>query len=123
VAAMSGEGTLTIRTQNREGLVRFTVRDTGVGIPPENRGKIFTPFFTTKQAGRGTGLGLAVSYGIVKMHRGDIKVESNADPSIGPTGTSFTVTLPAGRAGEGDRTGEPVASAQAGEPREEKHVG
>ena len=123
VAAMPEEGTLTIETRNRQGQVRFIVRDTGVGIPPENRGKIFTPFFTTKQAGGGTGLGLAVSYGIVKMHRGDIKVESNTDPSIGPTGTSFTVTLPAGRPGDETRVGEPVASALAGEPREEKHVG
>ena len=122
VAAMPEEGTLTIETRNRQGQVRFIVRDTGVGIPPENRGKIFTPFFTTKQAGGGTGLGLAVSYGIVKMHRGDIKVESNTDPSIGPTGTSFTVTLPAGRPGDETRVGEPVASALAGEPREEKHV-
>jgi len=60
--------------------------------------KVFEPFFTTKPMGKGTGLGLPVIYGIVKMHRGDIKVESNADPAVGPTGTSFTVTLPrAGR--------------------------
>jgi signal transduction histidine kinase len=44
--------------------------------------------------GRGTGLGLAVSYGIVKMHRGSIRLKSNADPAAGPTGTTFTVTVP-----------------------------
>jgi signal transduction histidine kinase len=44
--------------------------------------------------GKGTGLGLAVTYGIVKMHCGDIRVESQADPAAGPTGTTFTVTLP-----------------------------
>jgi hypothetical protein len=56
--------------------------------------KLFSPFFTTKKMGQGTGLGLAVSYGIVKMHRGRIDVVSNADPAAGPTGTTFTVVLP-----------------------------
>jgi len=70
------------------------VIDTGVGIPEENLAKIFDPFFTTKQVGMGTGLGLAVTHGIVKMHRGQITAESNADRSAGPTGTTFTVTLP-----------------------------
>ena len=92
--AMPGGGTLTLRTEGDERQVRLIVRDTGVGIPEENRSKIFTPFFTTKPLGKGTGLGLAVTYGIVKMHNGDIRVESNADPQAGPTGTAFTVTLP-----------------------------
>ena len=56
--------------------------------------KIFEPFFTTKEIGQGTGLGFAVTYGIVKMHRGSIKVDSNSDPAKGPTGTTFTVSLP-----------------------------
>jgi signal transduction histidine kinase/iron only hydrogenase large subunit-like protein len=123
VAAMPRGGALTVRTRNRDGQVRLAVTDTGVGIPPENRGRIFTPFFTTKQEGRGTGLGLAVSYGIVKMHRGDIRVESNPDPSAGPTGTTFTVTLPARRAGEEGRIGESTGSGAAGEPGEGRHVG
>ena len=63
-------------------------------FPPENIKKIFDPFFTTKQMGKGTGLGLAVTYGIVKMHSGDIRVQSQANPAAGPTGTTFTVTLP-----------------------------
>ena len=63
----------------------------GTGIPKENMAKLFDPFFTTKQVGMGTGLGLAVTHGIVKMHRGQISVESNADPAAGPTGTTFTV--------------------------------
>jgi signal transduction histidine kinase len=56
--------------------------------------RVFEPFFTTRQMGRGTGLGLAVSYGIVKMHRGSISLKSNADPAAGPTGTTFTVAVP-----------------------------
>ena len=94
VAAMPGGGTLTVRTAGDESRVRLSVIDTGVGIPKENMGKIFEPFFTTKQIGMGTGLGLAVTYGIVQMHRGDIQVQSNADPKAGPTGTTFTVSLP-----------------------------
>lgn len=95
VAAMEpAGGTLTLRTSGDADRVRLEVRDTGVGIPDENRKKIFEPFFTTKPMGKGTGLGLAVTYGIVKLHSGDIFVESQSDPAAGPTGTAFTVTLP-----------------------------
>ncbi|MBN1942549.1 MAG: 4Fe-4S binding protein [Phycisphaerae bacterium] len=93
-AAMPKGGTLNIATADANGNVMIAVADTGVGIPEENREKIFEPFFTTKQIGKGTGLGLAVTYGIVKMHSGDIRVASNADAAKGPTGTTFTVTLP-----------------------------
>jgi signal transduction histidine kinase/Fe-S-cluster-containing hydrogenase component 2 len=94
VEAMPNGGELTIETDDTDLEVILRVRDTGCGIPPQNLPKIFEPFFTTKQIGKGTGLGLAVAYGIVKMHRGRIEVTSNADPSRGPTGTTFTVTLP-----------------------------
>ena len=70
------------------------MQDEGIGIPPENLDKLFSPFFTTKQVGKGTGLGLAVTHGIVKMHRGQITVESNADPAHGPTGTDLHHRLP-----------------------------
>jgi two-component system NtrC family sensor kinase len=93
-SAMLNGGTLTVRTGGDETRVHLIVTDTGVGIPRENLPKLFEPFFTTKQIGKGTGLGLAVTYGIVKMHRGDIQVKSNADPAAGPTGTTFTVSLP-----------------------------
>jgi signal transduction histidine kinase len=65
-----------------------------MGIPEENMEKIFTPFFTTKEVGKGTGLGLPLIYGIVKMHRGQVHVVSNADPWKGPTGTTFTIKFP-----------------------------
>jgi len=74
--------------------VSISVADDGCGIPTENLSRIFEPFFTTKEQGQGTGLGLAVSYGIVKMHRGNLKVDSNTDKLAGPTGTTFTITLP-----------------------------
>ncbi|MBM3498563.1 MAG: 4Fe-4S dicluster domain-containing protein [Armatimonadetes bacterium] len=93
-AAMPDGGTLTVRCEGDETHVRISVTDTGVGIPQDHLGKIFEPFFTTKETGKGTGLGLAVTYGIVKMHRGDVNVASNADPNAGPTGTTFAVTLP-----------------------------
>ena len=71
------------------GAVEIAFSDTGVGIPEENRNKIFEPFFTTKKVGEGTGLGLSVSYGIIRDHGGDIKLES----SVG-SGSTFTVVLP-----------------------------
>jgi signal transduction histidine kinase/Fe-S-cluster-containing hydrogenase component 2 len=94
IDAMGEEGTLTVRTEDEPETVRVIVADTGTGIPKETLAKIFDPFFTTKQIGFGTGLGLAVTYGIVKMHKGDITVTSNADPDAGPTGTTFTILLP-----------------------------
>ena len=92
--AMGPGGTLSVRTEPRDGQVVLRVTDTGCGIAEENRKKIFDPFFTTKQMGKGTGLGLSVAYGIIKMHKGNIAVESNDDPQAGPTGTTFTVELP-----------------------------
>jgi signal transduction histidine kinase/Fe-S-cluster-containing hydrogenase component 2 len=94
LSAMDNNGTLTVRIVGDADRVQLSVSDTGVGIPAENVSRIFDPFYTTKQIGKGTGLGLAVTYGVVKMHRGDITVESNADPDAGPTHTTFTVSLP-----------------------------
>ncbi|MCU0612486.1 MAG: ATP-binding protein [Candidatus Eisenbacteria bacterium] len=92
--AMPSGGTLAVRTSGDDQVVRCAVADTGVGIPEANVGRVFEPFFTTKQMGKGTGLGLAVTYGIIKMHSGDIRVVSNSDPTVGPMGSTFTVTLP-----------------------------
>jgi signal transduction histidine kinase len=93
-AAMPDGGVLIVGTSGDTLRIRICITDTGIGIPRENLSKIFEPFFTTKQIGKGTGLGLAVSYGIIKMHRGDLHVQSNADPSAGPTGSMFTITIP-----------------------------
>jgi two-component system NtrC family sensor kinase len=92
--AMPEGGALSISVDGDENAVWFSIGDTGIGISKENQPKIFEPFFTTKQIGKGTGLGLAVTYGIVKMHRGDITMVSNNDPSASQTGTQFTVKLP-----------------------------
>jgi signal transduction histidine kinase len=94
VGAMPDGGEIGIELDGDDTVVHVALHDTGCGIPQANIDKVFEPFFTTKQVGKGTGLGLAVTYGIVKMHRGDIAVASNADSAAGPTGTTFTVTLP-----------------------------
>ncbi len=93
-AAMPNGGTLRIIATDTGENVVVTVSDTGTGIPPDLCAKIFEPFFTTKHIGSGTGLGLAVTYGIVKMHQGDIRVKSNSNPAEGPTGTTFEIELP-----------------------------
>ena len=80
---------VTINLRSEENRVAVEISDTGCGIPQENLDKLFTPFFTTKKMGKGTGLGLAISYGIIKMHKGDIKVSSNAG-----SGSTFKVRLP-----------------------------
>ncbi|HQH27954.1 MAG TPA: [Fe-Fe] hydrogenase large subunit C-terminal domain-containing protein, partial [Oligoflexia bacterium] len=99
-AAMPAGGTVVIDAGGDEQRVKISVHDTGMGIPADIRSKIFDPFFTTKQLGVGTGLGLAVAYGIIKMHKGDIRVTSNADPAGGPTGTTFFIDLPRKETGE-----------------------
>lgn len=94
IEAMRSAGNIEFSTKFSGNEIIFTVKDDGPGIPEEHRSKLFEPFFTTKEIGKGTGLGLAVSYGIVKMHRGNIRAESNSDPDEGPTGTSFIVNIP-----------------------------
>ncbi len=103
--AIEGKGEIEVVSEydpagNR---VVITVADNGTGIPENIRHKIFDPFFTTKPTGQGTGLGLSVSYGIVKEHGGDIRVQSELGK-----GSVFTVTIPV------------FVSAHAGEPDSEK---
>ena len=82
-------GKITVSTRFSGKSVDVVFADTGKGIPEEYVHKIFDPFFTTKDSSKGTGLGLAVSYGIIKKHRGDIEVVSAPGE-----GTTFTVRLP-----------------------------
>ena len=115
--AMPGGGKLAIQTRNvthesistdlyrvNPGMyVQLSVTDTGTGMPPQVQERIFDPFFTTKKMGRGTGLGLASAYGIVKSHKGYIEVES----TVGQ-GSTFFIYLPA-------------SDMQPQESREENH--
>jgi nitrogen-specific signal transduction histidine kinase len=94
IDAMPNGGKLNVDIEDDDNYTIFHVSDTGKGIKQEDKEKIFEPFYTTKGIGKGTGLGLATAYGIVKMHKGKISVESNTDPEKGPTGTRFTVKLP-----------------------------
>lgn len=90
IDAMPSGGVLTISSRSEGSNLLVEVNDTGVGIAPENIAKIFEPFFTTKEVGQGTGLGLAVCYGILTEHGGSLDVQSGLG-----VGTTFTMTLPA----------------------------
>jgi two-component system NtrC family sensor kinase len=90
--AMPSGGMVEVRTASNNGTVEIEITDTGSGIPHENLHRIFDPFFTTKISGRGTGLGLSVSYGIIKEHAGKVDVRSTPDK-----GTSFRLEFPAAR--------------------------
>jgi two-component system NtrC family sensor kinase len=94
IDAMKQKGKIDLITEFTSSNIRITVKDNGPGIAEEIQGKLFEPFFSTKKIGKGTGLGLAVCYGIVKMHKGKIKIESNDNPDKGETGSSFVVELP-----------------------------
>jgi signal transduction histidine kinase len=88
IDAMEGKGEIIIRTRQDEKNVTVEIEDNGPGIPEEIQPKIFSPFFTTKPLGKGTGLGLNISYNIIAKHQGDIRVGSH------PGKTVFTITLP-----------------------------
>jgi PAS domain S-box-containing protein len=90
--AMPSGGMVEVRTAAHNGSVEVEIIDTGAGIPRENLNRIFDPFFTTKSSARGTGLGLSVSYGIVKEHAGKVDVRSTPGK-----GTSFRLEFPVAR--------------------------
>jgi histidine kinase len=89
------EKRITIRTYQSKKRTIIEVSDSGIGIPEHNRGKIFEPFFTTKKVGEGTGIGLSISYGIIKDFNGSIGVISSAEQ-----GACFKITFPAGQVDE-----------------------
>jgi two-component system NtrC family sensor kinase len=99
IQAMPSGGVLSAQGRaTGDGAVEVEVTDTGIGIPEEHLGSVFDPFFTTKEVGTGTGLGLFVSFGIVKKHGGAITLRSKVGK-----GTTFTVRLPVASPG-GDRS-------------------
>jgi len=109
--AMPDGGSVTLRTRLDGERVVVEVADTGVGIPPEALPKIYDPFFTTKRVGQGTGLGLALSYGIVQEHNGSIEVASEVG-----RGTTMTLSFPAAPA---RRSARRPAKVGAGGGREQ----
>lgn len=89
IQAIEDKGTITIRTSIENNFIKISIKDTGKGISPEEKSKVFSPFYTTKEIGKGTGLGLAISKNIIDEHNGTIEVNSK----IG-LGTEFIISLP-----------------------------
>jgi signal transduction histidine kinase len=80
---------VTVKTQDKDNSILISISDNGKGIPEGIKDKIFQPFFTTKPTGQGTGLGLSLSYDIVKAHGGELSVESKSGQ-----GATFIISLP-----------------------------
>ena len=109
-----GSGKLRLRTRTKEdGRVAVEVGDNGPGIPPDILPRIFDPFFSTKKQGGGTGLGLSVSFGIVRDHGGEIQVRSHVG-----IGTTFSILLPAYKAQSDSAEKELPGSASVAEGKE-----
>jgi two-component system NtrC family sensor kinase len=94
IDAIGKEGTVTIRSEASRGEIRVAVKDTGPGIPENRQKQIFDPFYTTKSAGKGTGLGLWISYNIIEKMGGRITLRSREGE-----GAEFTILLPAAAGG------------------------
>ena len=100
-------GNLIVKTERIDNIIRVSFKDDGPGIPKKNMDKLFTPFFTTRDVGEGTGLGLSVSYGIVTQHRGKIYAKSTFGK-----GATFFVELPIVNEAEQLRLAEPVVEVK-----------
>lgn len=87
--AIVGKGDISIKTRTGEGCVEVAISDNGCGIPRENLSKIFNPFFTTKEVGKGTGIGMHIAHNIVQKHNGTIEVQSEVGK-----GTTFLLRFP-----------------------------
>ncbi|MGA3243222.1 MAG: HAMP domain-containing sensor histidine kinase [Bacteroidota bacterium] len=116
VEAMPGGGKLTVRVvpDPNNGDLNIHVKDSGVGIPPEDLPHIFEPFFTTKKDGQGVGLGLSVVYGILERHGGVVSVESGVGK-----GTTFSMRFPKTGTG-GERSSFPAGSTQGSQGSESR---
>ncbi|MFC1928369.1 PAS domain S-box protein [Chloroflexota bacterium] len=99
-----GQGKLTVETKRIDNNIRISFKDDGPGITKENMGRLFNPFFTTKDPDKGTGLGLSISHSIVVQHNGKIYAENKLGK-----GATFFVELPIVDKGEQLKTGEPAA--------------
>ena len=87
--AITDRGTVTVMTRQVDGQAEVVIEDTGCGIPDEDMDKVFEPLFTTKGAGKGTGLGLAVAHDIIEKHNGSIRIESQVGQ-----GTKVIIAIP-----------------------------
>jgi PAS domain S-box-containing protein len=101
ISAMKGGGNLIVETRavTTHGTqnIEIVISDTGIGIKPEHRSRIYDPLFTTKKVGEGTGLGLTVSYAIIKKYGGEITFETRTKETSTMSGTTFTIVLPTGK--------------------------
>lgn len=97
IYVMKGGGILCISTKYDGHWIIISISDTGCGIPKEHRQRIFDPFFTIKELGKGTGLGLWVSYNIIKKHNGIITFETKTKEESEKPGTTFIIKLPGER--------------------------
>ena len=93
--AIKGEGTVTISVKQEGERVVIKFSDTGEGIKKEDLKKVFEPFYTTKPVGQGTGLGMSITYRVIKNHNGEISVDSEVGK-----GTTFTIKLPINYSGK-----------------------
>ena len=89
IQAIPAEGTIFVKTWPVDATVKISIRDTGTGMPEDVQKKIFDPFFTTKGVGKGTGLGMSISFGIIQKHNGKIELFSKPGE-----GTEFVITIP-----------------------------
>ncbi|MCP4577512.1 MAG: GAF domain-containing protein [Deltaproteobacteria bacterium] len=89
IDAVSGNGSITVSTRAEQKCIQIKISDSGAGMPEDHLDQIYDPFFTTKEVGKGTGLGLPISRAIVEDHNGSIVVSSRID-----SGTTFTIIFP-----------------------------
>ena len=101
--AIKGEGTVTISVKQQGENVEIQFSDTGEGIKKEDLKKVFEPFYTTKPVGQGTGLGMSITYRVIKNHNGEISVDSEVGK-----GTTFTITLPINHKNQAPQDGEDI---------------